>query len=57
MAARLLRSHACGRVPRRSFLADLGMGFTGLALGAMLHRDGFADDSSGWTPPDGRDVC
>jgi Protein of unknown function (DUF1501) len=25
---------------RRGFLADLGMGFTGLALGAMLHRDG-----------------
>jgi hypothetical protein len=27
---------------RRSFLADLGMGFTGLALGSMLHRDGIA---------------
>src|SRR6266508_436358 len=27
---------------RRSFLADVGMGFTGLALGAMLHRDGIA---------------
>ena len=25
--------------PRRAFLADLGMGFTGLALGAMLKRD------------------
>lgn len=25
---------------RRAFLADVGMGFTGLALGAMLHRDG-----------------
>src|SRR5437762_8007067 len=24
---------------RRVFLCDLGMGFTGLALGAMLHRD------------------
>src|SRR5205807_3317584 len=32
----------CGRVSRRTFLADLGMGFTGLALGAMLHRDGIA---------------
>jgi len=29
----------CGRT-RRAFLADLGMGFTGLALGAMLQRDG-----------------
>jgi len=27
---------------RRTFLADFGMGFTGLALGAMLHRDGVA---------------
>jgi hypothetical protein len=27
---------------RRTFFADLGMGFTGLALGAMLHRDGIA---------------
>src|SRR6187455_490985 len=25
---------------RRAFLSDLGMGFTGLALGAMLARDG-----------------
>lgn len=30
----------CGRVSRRTFLADMGMGFAGLALGAMLHRDG-----------------
>ena len=40
---------------RRAFLADLGMGFTGLALAAMLHRDGVARaDSPGWTPPDGK---
>ena len=26
----------CGRIQRRTFLADAGMGFTGLALGAML---------------------
>ena len=25
---------------RRGFLADMGMGFTGLALGALLARDG-----------------
>src|SRR5205085_1054618 len=30
----------CGRIRRRTFLADVGLGFTGLALGAMLHRDG-----------------
>jgi hypothetical protein len=43
-------------VPRRTFLADVGMGFTGLVLGAMLHRDGVARaaDAQGWSPPDGR---
>lgn len=29
----------CGRVSRRGFLSDCGMGFTGLALGAMLAQD------------------
>src|SRR2546430_6611585 len=29
-------------VTRRTFLADTGMGFTGLALSAMLYRDGIA---------------
>ena len=38
--------------PRRQFLADFGMGFTGLALGAMLHRDGIAATSS--PLPDGK---
>lgn len=44
----------CG-VNRRSFLADCGMGFTGLALGAMLARDGVskAAAADGWSPPDG----
>jgi hypothetical protein len=41
-------------VHRRAFLADVGMGFLGLALGAMLHRDGFAADVQPWSPPDGR---
>jgi hypothetical protein len=45
-------------LPRRAFLADIGMGFTGLALGAMLHRDGIvradAPASPVWTPPDGK---
>jgi len=41
-------------LPRRAFLADLGLGFTGLALGAMLHRDGFASPAAGFTPPDGK---
>ena len=45
--------NGCG-IHRRTFLADLGMGFTGLALGAMLHRDGVVRASeSTWAPPDG----
>jgi hypothetical protein len=40
----------CGRINRRTFLADTGMGFTGLALGAMFAR---ADDEARWRPPDG----
>ncbi len=31
-------------LPRRQFLADAGMGFGSLALGAMLFRDGVAQD-------------
>ena len=43
-------------VSRRAFLSDLGMGFTGLALGAMLFRDGVAraDETSEWALPDGK---
>src|SRR5690349_16747336 len=41
-------------LPRRTFLADLGMGFTGLVLAAMLHRDGYASEARPWAPPDGR---
>ncbi len=36
------RSFANPGMTRRGFLADVGMGFTGLALGAMLIRDGVA---------------
>jgi hypothetical protein len=46
---------SCGQVHRRAFLADVGMGFTGLALGAMLYRDGIARAASAaWQPPDGK---
>jgi hypothetical protein len=43
-------------IHRRAFLADLGMGFTGLVLGAMLHRDGVARAAGpgAWSPPDGK---
>src|SRR3954453_5877066 len=39
---------------RRSFLADSFHGFSGLALAAMLHRDGYAREAGKWAPPDGR---
>jgi hypothetical protein len=40
---------------RRQFLTDVGMGFTGLALNAMLARDGFGQEpGDAWRPPDGR---
>jgi hypothetical protein len=43
-------------LPRRAFLADVGMGFTGLDLGAMLQRDGIvrAASDSPWLPSDGQ---
>ena len=46
----------CPGVTRRSFLLDTGMGFTGLALSAMLFRDGIASASpvNAWRPPDGQ---
>jgi hypothetical protein len=47
-------SCSCGRIHRRTFLADCGMGFTGLALGAMLHRDGIAAEDSGSVAEDRR---
>lgn len=40
---------------RRAFLSDMGMGFTGLALGSMLAGDGVVrgETPSLWTPPTG----
>src|SRR6185437_7843754 len=50
-------TNCCGRVNRRTFLADVGMGFTGLALGALLSRDGIARaPSSPLSHPAGRGV-
>jgi hypothetical protein len=46
-------SSSAGGIHRRAFLADLGMGFTGLVLGAMLRRDAAAAMGS-WQPPDGK---
>src|SRR5438093_2015788 len=46
----------CPGITRRSFLADTGMGFTGLALGSLLFKDGVARaaDTAKWNPPDGK---
>jgi hypothetical protein len=47
----------CGRVNRRVFLSDCGMGFTGLVLGTMLQRDGIlraSTPSVEWSLPDGK---
>ncbi|MBL9170771.1 MAG: DUF1501 domain-containing protein [Verrucomicrobiales bacterium] len=43
-----------GPLSRRTFLADLGMGFTGLALGAMLQRDGLVAAAPSVPRVDGR---
>src|SRR6478609_297671 len=47
--------HPFPKSPRRQFLADVGMGFTGLALNAMLARDGYGQEASAesWRPPNG----
>src|SRR6516165_3069487 len=44
----------CPGVTRRSFLADTGLGFTGLALAAMLFEDGVARGEAVNPRPDGR---
>ncbi|MFN3648877.1 MAG: DUF1501 domain-containing protein [Armatimonadota bacterium] len=49
MKPRRARVPGCG-MTRRSFLADTGMGFTGLALGAMLFRDGVAQAAPAGKP-------
>ena len=53
MATRLHIPESCCTSPRRTFLADLGLGFTGVALAAMLHRDA-SGSTAAWAPPDGR---
>jgi hypothetical protein len=50
-------SGLCANIRRRTFLADCGMGFMGLALGAVLEKEGIlraAEASEAWTPPDGK---
>ena len=44
----------CGRVPRRTFLADLGMGTTGLALSMLLGGKNARANETAWSPPTGK---
>src|SRR5437762_3313009 len=47
----------CSKTRRRTFLADCGMGFMGLALGAILDSQGIAraaEIGDAWAPPDGK---
>src|SRR6188474_117881 len=48
-------SACCRPASRRTFLADVGMGFTGLVLGSLLHQDGIARavETTGLRPPTG----
>ncbi|HEV8605602.1 MAG TPA: DUF1501 domain-containing protein [Tepidisphaeraceae bacterium] len=50
------KPHRCPGISRRSFLLDTGMGFTGLALSAMLFKDGVARGNPlpDYIRPDGR---
>src|SRR5437870_3285869 len=54
MTSKGVHANCCPGVTRRSFLFDTGMGFTGLALSAMLFRDGVAQAGAKYTAPDGR---
>ena len=39
---------------RRTFLGDTGMGFTGMALSAMMFKNGEVQAAKGWAPPTGK---
>lgn len=54
--SRLSSQYPCGCIRRRTFLADLGLGCAGLALGSLLADDGVvrAHEAPLPQPPDGR---
>ena len=54
-AQRHIHGPPCGRIHRRAFLADVGMGFAGMALGSMLFRDGVARADAPTPGPTGPD--
>jgi hypothetical protein len=55
MASRNQRaSLCCSNKSRRIFLADCGLGLTGMVLGTLASQRSFADSTAGWAPPDGK---
>ena len=46
--------HKQNHANRRTFLGQLGGGFAGLAINAMLQEEGFAEDEGKGQPPDGK---
>jgi hypothetical protein len=54
MTPHRLKTHPHAATSRRTFLADVGLGFTGLALGSMLAKEARADGGARqWAAPDG----
>ncbi len=54
MKAHTLQTPLPGAGSRRTFLADLGLGFTGLALGSLLAQEARGSAAAGqWAPPSG----
>lgn len=45
-----MQTNSCGQFSRRTFLADVGQGLTGLALGALLQQDGIVRAAEGHAP-------
>ena len=48
------KTTGCCQTRRRTFLADVGMGFTGLALGSLLQQDGIVRGEPSWSAPTGK---
>ncbi len=56
MNSKRINSRDMDSANRRAFLSNCGMGFSSLALGAMLARDGVGrvNDPQDWQPPNGQ---
>jgi hypothetical protein len=54
MKSKTPHATGCCQTRRRTFLADVGMGFTGLALGSLLQQDGIVRGEQPWSAPTGK---